>query len=627
MKLALLTTTAMTSTAITWREMEVPNPVQGDCGQYVQHNTIDFDCEQMKAVWNAPVIAFAPPFVPLGPGGGDGAGSPGSGENVMPTPGTGDGPNEGDASGPGGGDTTGTPGSGDNVMPNPGGGPGPNLGDGDGAGTGNNDGNPGMGDNLPGIGSGPGAGVDISRRLLVYLPGTKGKTDQARDGFLTSIAQLNDVHIISLPYLSTPFPVATMNQLCGGHGQDEFANYTATVDECTDSHHAVMLYGSARSGIGEGLGPGTGSAEGEPGSGMNMPGQGTGNNTGNSTGPGGGDNTGDGTGINIPGAGPGPGMGDAEGPGGGNNTGIPGTGANIPVRHYWPFWNVMIPHSIQTRLYLALVNLHMEAPSEGWNLYFDAAQNVVRWDRVIASGFSQGAGHAAFLAYDKKVARGTFLSGPEDCCSFTSFMSRPWATPNDRLTAWYHNEEDLRGVIENNLAQRQMSGKVQFIPGSLVAEPQLDGLHLYTREMPSDTCGTGNREFHLVSTFDRCAPLSAVHTSGYAFEPVWQLLATGTFAADVVQPVVLTEEELALAAAEERAAIYMYALIATGIALGMSGAFIAFRPAQSSKKGLIGTSTEKLLDNQEYDDRGQVIDQSVPLQVSVHTTASHKNLP
>jgi hypothetical protein len=249
-------------------------------------------------------------------------------------------------------------------------------------------------------------------------------------------------------------------------------------------------------------------------------------------------------------------------------------------------------HSIQTRLYTALVNLHAEAPLEGWNLFYDHVAGTVMWNRVIASGFSQGAGHAAFLAYEQRVARTAFLSGPEDCCSSTSFMSRPWATPNDRLTAWYHNEEDLRGAIEANLAQRGMSERTMFVPGALSADLRLDGLHLYTRDDFSDTCPSeSNREFHYTSTLDSCAPRNTMLESGYAYEPVWQLMVNGAFAADVPAPVVLTAEQEALAAAEDRANNFLYALIATGACLGLTLGYVAFTPKKLSdnqyRKGLL----------------------------------------
>jgi hypothetical protein len=59
--------------------------------------------------------------------------------------------------------------------------------------------------------------------------------------------------------------------------------------------------------------------------------------------------------------------------------------------------------SIVNRLVKLLVTLDRQHPPEGWGAYLD--NGAPRWDRIVVSGHSQGAGMAAFIAQRRKVAR------------------------------------------------------------------------------------------------------------------------------------------------------------------------------------------------------------------------------
>lgn len=64
------------------------------------------------------------------------------------------------------------------------------------------------------------------------------------------------------------------------------------------------------------------------------------------------------------------------------------------------------------RLERLLAHLETLAPDEHWSLYRNAS-GAVRWNRVVVSGHSQGAGHAAFIARLYQVARAVLFSGTE----------------------------------------------------------------------------------------------------------------------------------------------------------------------------------------------------------------------
>ena len=59
----------------------------------------------------------------------------------------------------------------------------------------------------------------------------------------------------------------------------------------------------------------------------------------------------------------------------------------------------MPAESIVARLVAALRALDRQAPREGWGAYLDGDQP--RWDRILVSGLSQGAGMAAFIRVPK----------------------------------------------------------------------------------------------------------------------------------------------------------------------------------------------------------------------------------
>lgn len=76
------------------------------------------------------------------------------------------------------------------------------------------------------------------------------------------------------------------------------------------------------------------------------------------------------------------------------------------------------------RLERLLAHLETLAPDEDWSRYRNAS-GAVRWNRVLVSGHSQGAGHAAFIARLHRVARAVLFSGTEPA---------PWTQAGDFAT-------------------------------------------------------------------------------------------------------------------------------------------------------------------------------------------------
>ncbi len=66
--------------------------------------------------------------------------------------------------------------------------------------------------------------------------------------------------------------------------------------------------------------------------------------------------------------------------------------------------------AIVARLVAALRALDKAAPGEGWGGYLDGGEP--RWQRIVISGMSQGAGMAAFIAKHHTVRRAVLFSSP-----------------------------------------------------------------------------------------------------------------------------------------------------------------------------------------------------------------------
>lgn len=105
--------------------------------------------------------------------------------------------------------------------------------------------------------------------------------------------------------------------------------------------------------------------------------------------------------------------------------------------------NVSTPEGLVARTASMLRYLHRKWPAEHWDQYLDHGQP--RWANIAVSGFSQGAGLAAFFAKTTTVARVILLSSPWDhyqnTNSVASWLSSPSATPADRWWGMYSARE------------------------------------------------------------------------------------------------------------------------------------------------------------------------------------------
>jgi hypothetical protein len=113
-----------------------------------------------------------------------------------------------------------------------------------------------------------------------------------------------------------------------------------------------------------------------------------------------------------------------------------------------PVGNI-VDESIVRRLVMLLRHLARQQPAAQWESYLDGDEP--RWSRLVVSGLSQGAGMAAYIAKQRRVARVVLFSSPWDFYgprrSLAPWMSEPSETPPERWFAEFHRREMTAPLI------------------------------------------------------------------------------------------------------------------------------------------------------------------------------------
>jgi len=199
-------------------------------------------------------------------------------------------------------------------------------------------------------------------------------------------------------------------------------------------------------------------------------------------------------------------------------------------------WPVKREHSIEALLEGALSQL-------AWGEDFlkeDSFGAGVLWDKVIISGHSQGASHAAYLSQAKGV-RAVLFSGPQETWdSAKEWIS--WRVPDGIVRrAFHHAYEECAAeagggtwgilpgsycppnVLPTLLGQMDL-GEVSEWTGASVPE---DLGHVISRVEPADVCkpsippGTARRIYHIITAMDFGG---CTHEST---DIIWQAMFTG----------------------------------------------------------------------------------------------------
>lgn len=149
-----------------------------------------------------------------------------------------------------------------------------------------------------------------------------------------------------------------------------------------------------------------------------------------------------------------------------------------------PLIQVSREESIENRLLQVLRFLAARQPQGGWGQFLQG-NTAIAWEKVALAGQSQGGGHAAWMARERRVARVIMLGAPKD---FHRRLGRPasWygpgQTPAERMFAFVH-ERDEQGC---SFAQQLEIFRTMGLPGEPVVvddarPPYGDSHRLVTR--------------------------------------------------------------------------------------------------------------------------------------------------
>lgn len=139
--------------------------------------------------------------------------------------------------------------------------------------------------------------------------------------------------------------------------------------------------------------------------------------------------------------------------------------------------------SISARLTVLLRALDKANPGQGWGGYLDG--EAPRWERIVVSGLSQGAGMAAYIAKLHRVHRVVLFSSPWDFTlpgrKLAPWLARDAATPPPRWYAEFHKREAAADLLVK-------SYEMLRIPP--------DHILVFNRDLPGRAAAGGDNPFH-----------------------------------------------------------------------------------------------------------------------------------
>jgi hypothetical protein len=111
-------------------------------------------------------------------------------------------------------------------------------------------------------------------------------------------------------------------------------------------------------------------------------------------------------------------------------------------------WHVDKANSIENRLQKLLLYLAATYPKDNWKQFLTTA-NEINWEKICLAGQSQGGGHAAFIAQQKKLGRVIMFASPKDY-STTFHKPAQWLyqkslTPLNRYFGFVHTADGTNG--------------------------------------------------------------------------------------------------------------------------------------------------------------------------------------
>jgi hypothetical protein len=138
-------------------------------------------------------------------------------------------------------------------------------------------------------------------------------------------------------------------------------------------------------------------------------------------------------------------------------------------------------NSIENRLIKLLGYLDRHFPEEDWGRYLTANDDIY-WERIVASGHSQGAGHALMIGTHRKAARVAMFAWVDfHKGKLAEWITPETMTPTDRIYAVRHLEDRIEATRQG---WRKL-GLYRFGPEVDVdkADPPYEHTHLLVSSM------------------------------------------------------------------------------------------------------------------------------------------------
>jgi hypothetical protein len=143
-----------------------------------------------------------------------------------------------------------------------------------------------------------------------------------------------------------------------------------------------------------------------------------------------------------------------------------------------PIVEVDSVNCLYNRLLQFLHYLVLRDPGQGWGEYIQG--DLIQWDKIIAGGHSQGAGHAAFLGKHFPLARVLIFSGPQDYLAVyhtpSGWLSGKSMTAPSQYYAFLHVRDpyDFNKQLANSKVLMGGADTLMVSPG--IALPVTPGL-------------------------------------------------------------------------------------------------------------------------------------------------------
>lgn len=186
-----------------------------------------------------------------------------------------------------------------------------------------------------------------------------------------------------------------------------------------------------------------------------------------------------------------------------------------------PLISVTRPDSVENRVIKLLAFLHAKYPGEGWNQFVSAG--VIRWDKVVVWGHSQGGGNAGVAARVHALG-GVCLSAP--AADGGPGNPAPWwnlhLTGSDHYYGFCHTQDQLTTKVAFwDALGMNAFGPVVDVAGT---PPPYNGSHELSTSVPPAVSG----QYHNSVVIDSVTPKDALGVPVY--KQVWREMMLGALA-------------------------------------------------------------------------------------------------